>query len=242
MTEPLPKAADDAARPDSAVADEPSLLPAPAPEPGSEPQRPSRALEHWRGPKHEPPLSVRQRRFVEEYLLDCNASAAARRAGYSERAAHSRATSLMANPEIKRAIREAMDERSYRLKISADRVLLELARLAFSDIGRIIDWSGDALIVEPPGRLSPDDRAAISEIAVIPGDGPRKFAVKVKMHDKQTALRLLARHLRLTGPHGIQTVESPSVAAARIRKLILERHAKLTASRDDESSEALGRI
>ncbi|HKX09649.1 MAG TPA: terminase small subunit [Stellaceae bacterium] len=223
MTEPLPKAADESACPCDPVSDPPHL-PAPVPAPAEQRDPPP--------PKHER-LSARQRRFVAQYLLDCNASAAARRAGYSERNAYSQAQHLMAEPKIARAIRAALDERSYRLKISADRVLLELARIAFSDIGRIIDWSGDALVVEPPGRLSPDDRAAISEIAVIPGDGPRKFAVKVKLHDKQDALRLLARHLRLTGPHAIRNVESPAVAAERIRKLILERHAKLRQGLDD---------
>jgi hypothetical protein len=102
--------------------------------------------------------------------------------------------------------------------------------------------SGDALVVEPPGRLSPDDRAAISEIAVIPGDGPRKFAVKVKMHDKQTALRLLARHLRIVGPQAIQHVGSPSAAAAWARELIRERLLKLGQGRDARNAAALGRI
>jgi phage terminase small subunit len=211
--------------------DPPPLLPAPV-----EPPEPPPSLKHWPGPAPPPSLTARQRRFVEEYLQDCNAAAAARRAGYSERSAGPLARRLMTNPEITRAIRAAMDERSYRLKLSAERVLLELARIAFSDIGRIIDWSGDALVVEPPGRLSPDDRAAISEIAVIPGDGPRKFAVKVKMHDKQQALKLLARHLRITGPYSIEHAESPSVAAARIRKLILERHARLVGERDEGSA------
>jgi phage terminase small subunit len=239
MTEPLPKAVDASARPDSTAPDAPLLLPAPA---HTEPREPPPSLEHRPAPAYDRPLSARQRRFVEEYVVDCNASAAARRAGYSERAAHSRGRRLLANPEIKGAIREAMDSRSARLKLSADRVLLELARIAFSDIGRIIDWSGDALIVEPPGRLSPDDRAAISEIAVIPGDGPRKFAVKVKMHDKQSALRLLARHLRVIGPHAIQNVEPPGKEAERLRNLIRERVEKIRLERDDRNARALGRI
>ena len=238
MTEPLPKAADNSARASDLARENDATLPALL-----EPRRePPPWLEHAPRPTDVPPLSARQRRFVEEYLQDCNAAAAARRAGYSERSARSLARRLMTNPEIKRAIREAMDDRAYRLRINSERVLLELARIAFSDIGRIIDWSGDALVVEPPGRLSPDDRAAISEIAVIPGDGPRKFAVKVKLHDKQQALKLLARHLRLTGPHAIQQVESPAAEMERLRNLIRERHAKLVADKDDRNARALGRL
>ena len=198
-------------------------------------------MKYWRGPKKERPLGPMQRRFVEEYLVDCNASAAARRAGYSERTAREQSAQLIAQPKIARAIREAMDDRSYRLKLSADRVLLELVRIAFSDIGRIIDWSEEALVVTPPGRLSADDRAAISEIAVIPGSGERGLAVKVKMHDKHRALRLLARHLRLTGPHAIRNIESPAAAADRARAFILERLQKLAQKRVDPDSEVPGR-
>lgn len=212
MTEPLQKAADASARASNTfVPNEPS----------------------WGRP-----LSARQRRFVEEYLLDCNAFAAARRAGYSEHTVQR----LMARPEVARAIREAMDARGERLRIGAERVLLELARIAFSDIGRIIDWSGPGLTVEPPGRLSADDRAAISEVTVITGDGERGLAIKVKLHDKQRALELLARHLRLWGPHALQDFESPSAAADRIRALIVERVEKLRQTRDKENAEALGRI
>ncbi|HLJ19651.1 MAG TPA: terminase small subunit [Stellaceae bacterium] len=219
----------------------PLVLPAPAPAPTAS-HEPPPALDDPPAPPGIPPLSAQQRRFVEEYLVDCNAAAAARRAGYSERTAREQAHQLMAQPKVAYAIRAAMDDRSHRLKISAERVLLELARIAFSDIGRIIDWSGDALTVEPPGRLSADDRAAIAEIAVIPGDGERGLAVKVRMHDKQRALRLLARHLRLTGPQALETVESPAAAADRIRTLILERHAKLVAAQDDANARALARL
>jgi phage terminase small subunit len=212
------------------VPDPPLLLPAPAETATREPPPASKVCR--RSSRGERPLSWRQRRFVAEYLVDCNATAAALRAGYSERASHQGAGKLMEQPKIKEAIRQAMDARLQRVQISADRILLELTRIAFSDIGRIIDWSEDGLVVEGPGRLSLDDRAAISEITVIPGDGQRKFAVKVKLHDKYKALRLLAHHVRLIGPHAIESVESPSVAAERIRKLILERHAKLVAERD----------
>jgi len=226
MTEPSRKAADASARASDPVSCDPLLLPAPVAR-----REPPPWLKHRPGPKHERPLSPLQRRFVEEYLLDCNALAAARRAGYSERTAGPISVQLMAKDKISRAIREAMDGRSERLRISAERVLLELARIAFSDIGRIIDWSGDALTVEPPGRLSDDDRAAISEITVISGGRRRErgLAIKVKLHDKQQALMMLARHLRLWGPNAIQNVESPSATAERIRNMIREKWAKLVA-------------
>jgi hypothetical protein len=44
-------------------------------------------------------------------------------------------------------------------------------------------------------------------LLTIPLSAPGGLAVDVRMHDKQRALRLLARHLRLAGPHAIQNVE-----------------------------------
>ena len=211
-------------------ASDPLLLPAP-----EEPLARSRVS--WPEPRRERPLTLRQRRFVEEYVIDLNASAAARRAGYSERTAGPISGQLMAKLKIKEALRTAMDARSQRLKISAERVRLEIARIAFSDIGRIVDWTDDALKVKPLGLLTLDDRAAISEFAVIPGDGERGLAVKVKLHDKQKALQLLARHLRLYGPFAIQHVESPAKDAERARALILERLRKLAAARTEEQQE-----
>src|SRR5690242_5481779 len=106
MTDPDPKGADDTAHASDAIIDpiaqaDPPRLPTPG---STAPDTPSRALKYWRGPKKERPLGPMQRRFVQEYLLDCNASAAARRAGYSERTAGQQAKQLIAQPKIARAI------------------------------------------------------------------------------------------------------------------------------------------
>jgi Terminase small subunit len=133
------------------------------------------------------------------------------------------------------AIDRAIEVRAERTRITAHRVLLELARIAFADIGRIIDWSGNALTVKPPGMLSADDRAAISEIAVVVGK--KGLAARVTLHDKERALEALCRHLGLFGHSGqfnAGTIESPSAAAARARAIIFERLAKLRAAREAE--------
>ena len=58
--------------------------------------------------KHNRPMTDRQRRFVEEYLVDCNAAAAAVRAGYSEKSARRTASELKTVPVIQAALKAAM--------------------------------------------------------------------------------------------------------------------------------------
>lgn len=91
-------------------------------------------------------LTEKQRRFVEEYLIDLNATQAYLRAGYSaknENVAGVEAHKLLRNPKIDKAIQEAMDERSKRTEITADRVLKELAHIAFDDIKNYLEFYPD---------------------------------------------------------------------------------------------------
>jgi phage terminase small subunit len=141
------------------------------------------------------PLSTKQRRFVDEYLLDMNANAAAIRAGYSERTAYAHGPFLTKRPNVAAAIAQVLAARRERLAVTAERVIHELARIAFADIGRIMDWSEGAATVRPPGELSEDDRAAIAEVAVVKGE--KSLAARVTLHDKERALEALCRHLGL---------------------------------------------
>lgn len=93
-------------------------------------------------------LTPKQKAFVAEYLIDLNASAAARRAGYSEKTAHSIGDENLRKPEIAAAIASAQGERSKRTEVTADRVLKELAKIGFSDIRKAVKW-GSRLVERP---------------------------------------------------------------------------------------------
>lgn len=84
-------------------------------------------------------LTAKQQRFVEEYLIDLNATQAAIRAGYSPKTANEQGARLLANASVQEAIAKAMAERSRRTGISQDRVIQELARIAFVNPKNIID-------------------------------------------------------------------------------------------------------
>ena len=110
-------------------------------------------------------LTPKQGRFVEEYLVDLNATQAAIRAGYSTKTAKAIGHENLARPNLAQAIQDAMTERSKRTEVSQDRVVKELARIAFASLGEVIKWDPTGTKVRPSTELSEDAVAAISEVS-----------------------------------------------------------------------------
>ncbi|WP_251877024.1 terminase small subunit [Achromobacter sp. Marseille-Q4954] len=92
------------------------------------------------------PLTDKQRRFVDEYLVDLNATQAAIRAGYSRKTASSQGERLLRNVEIAAALAAAQHERSARVKIDADYVL---ARMVEIDQMDVLDIMTDRMELKP---------------------------------------------------------------------------------------------
>lgn len=140
-------------------------------------------------------LRDKQRTFAEEYLIDLNGTQAAIRAGYSPKTANQQASRLLANANIRAYIDRKLAERSRRTGINADRVLRELARVAFVNAADLID-DGSGLIRD---EAKADDTAAISSVRVktIPTDAGDIVEREIKLTDKNKALDMLCRHLGL---------------------------------------------
>lgn len=140
-------------------------------------------------------MTPREEAFVREYLVDLDQSKAAVRAGYSERSARELGHRLMKKPAIKREIAKAMAERAQRTNVTADRVLQEIARIAFADVRQLFRDDGS---MKPPHELGPEAAAAVAsfDVAEMGGDdAPLVTTKKAKLHDKVAALTLAARHL-----------------------------------------------
>lgn len=93
-------------------------------------------------------LTPKQQRFVDEYLIDLNATKAAIRAGYSERNADGIASQLMAKTQVRSAIETKRAERSRETKIDAAWVLTRLAAEAQADVADLYDDDGNLLPVK----------------------------------------------------------------------------------------------
>lgn len=136
-------------------------------------------------------MTKKQQRFVEEYLIDLNATQAAIRAGYKPDNAQQMGSENLSKPVISAAIAKAMAERSKRTGINQDRVLHELARIGFAKITDIIDPDTAKILPE----ASEDDLACIQSIKIKPGEfGTER---EVKLYDKKAALIELGKHLGL---------------------------------------------
>lgn len=147
-------------------------------------------------------LTDKQTRFVEEYLIDLNATQAAIRAGYSADTAGAIGYENLQKPYIADAIAEARKKLSEGAGVTQERVVKELARLAFLDIRKAFDDEGR---LKPIVDLDDDTAAAIAglEIEVERSRKPQtdeeiQLATrthKIKLSDKKGALDSLARHL-----------------------------------------------
>lgn len=140
-----------------------------------------------------PKLTPKQACFVEEYLADLNATQAAIRAGYSAKMAGRIGFQLLEKTGIQAAIQAAQRERSARTGITADRVVQEIARVAFSSLRDVMTWGPAGAQVRPADEITPEAAAAIAEIT------ETNTGVKVKLHNKVAALEQLAKHVGLYG-------------------------------------------
>lgn len=146
-------------------------------------------------------LTDKQRRFVEEYLVDLNATEAAKRAGYSKKTAYSVGHENLKKPEIAAALTEAKQKRSENTEITAERVLTEVARLGFADIRKIFTDSGQLRSID---TLDDETAAAVQSVKVVTrlgaeadenGNREVEYVHEIKLADKNSALEKLMKHL-----------------------------------------------
>lgn len=157
-------------------------------------------------------LTEKQQKFADEYLIDLNATQAAIRAGYSSATADQQGSRLLKNVKIRAYIDTRMAEHSRRTGISQERIMRELARIAFVNPTEIVSMD-DATVLK---TASADDTAAIASVKMktIPtqdGDGVER---EIRFADKIKALELLGKRygmwtdgVKLSGELGVQIID-----------------------------------
>lgn len=148
-------------------------------------------------------LPPKQRRFCEEYLVDLNGAAAARRAGYSASGARQEAERLLTKADVQAELQGLMAARSKRTEVTADTVVMELAKLGFSNMLDYVAIQDDGTAIVDLSNVDRDRGAAMQEVTVetyTEGRGDDAVPVKrvkFKLADKRGSLELLGRHLGL---------------------------------------------
>lgn len=140
-----------------------------------------------------PKLTAQQKRFAHEYIIDLNTTQAAIRAGYSEKTANEQGARLLANVSVRELVEQLKKNREIRTNVTADRVLAELAKIAFSDLNEFVEVDESGKIkVKPSNQV---DGTVLSEISEsVTQNGRTK---NIKLHDKMKALELIGRHLAM---------------------------------------------
>ncbi|SOS28054.1 terminase [Pseudomonas syringae pv. avii] len=160
-------------------------------------------------------LTVKQQRFVDEYLIDLNATQAAIRAGYSQKTARQIGNRMLTNVDIQAATSKRMGERSNRVEITQDMVLKELAKIGFSDIRKVVRWGETQLRMVDSEDDGPEDMVPYHGLSLIDSSeiddsiagaiaevSQSRDGLKVKLHDKKGALVDIGRHLGMFSPPG----------------------------------------
>ena len=134
-------------------------------------------------------LTDKQKKFIAEYRVDLNATQAAIRAGYKEKAAYRTGAENLRKPQIQEEIQKRMEERQKRTEITQDMVLQELAAIAFARVTDYVSVMGGMAQVKDTDQLSD------SQIAAIAGIKETQNGIEVKLGSKEKTLELLGRHL-----------------------------------------------
>lgn len=190
-------------------------------------------------------LTDKQARFVDEYMIDLNATQAAIRAGYSEKTAEQIGYQLLQKEPVAAEIAARRQKLSEKAGVTVERIVAELAKIGFADIRKAIRWNGhlvkeednpeggDVLVIKETRNnlvalvdsedLDEDTAAAISQISQNAQGG-----VTLKMHDKRAALVDLGKHLGMfvdkvehSGPGG-QPIELKDVSNKTRAKAMLQ--------------------
>lgn len=159
-------------------------------------------------------LTDKQARFIEAYLLEPNATRAAKAAGYSAATADRQGSRLLSHVGVADELARRQKILQVRCGITPEMVIAELAKIGFSDIRQVVQWRANVsalvedeetgepalrtfnqVVIVDSAKLDAVTAGAISEVSQTK-DG----SLKVKLYDKPTALVRIGQHLGMFRP------------------------------------------
>lgn len=147
-------------------------------------------------------LTPKQIKFIDEYLIDLNATQAAIRAGYSKKTAQRIGSENLSKPLLQEEIQKRRNKLQTKCEITQERVLRELAAIAFAsgaDFAKVVTGG-----IFDTVKMIPTDKIPPEKLAAIAGMKMTANGVEVKLHDKVRALEMLGKYLGLFDGSGGQ--------------------------------------
>jgi phage terminase small subunit len=153
-------------------------------------------------------LTPKQQRFVDAYLISLNATHAYHEAGYSGtgNVAEAAASRMLRNVKVAAAIAARQQDLQASTEVTQERIIHELALVAFADMATYMSWDGTAVTLTASAALRPEQTRVVAEVSqtVTLAGGTIRF----KLHDKLGALTKLGEHLGVFKP---TTPETPDI-------------------------------
>ena len=145
-------------------------------------------------------LTPRRSEFVRQYIKRLNAAAAARASGYAPSSSKTEGSRLLANVDVQQAITEARQQLAEREQVTPERIVSELASIAFSDLGDYFRLEGKNASIDfsnvPLGATKALESITVDEYVEGRGDNAETVRrIRVRLHDKRAALVDLAKTL-----------------------------------------------
>lgn len=175
-------------------------------------------------------MNARRRLFVNEYMIDRNATRAAIRAGYSVRRSERAGHELVINREVAAEIAKREAGLAKRTERSQDEVAARLASVAFVDMTDVAEWSDGRFVLKDSGALSPAARSAVKKLKVkrrheVTGskDAPQVWVVEsieLELEDRMKAAELYGKHI---GMWPQRPVEINAHLTLEVQQWIMER-------------------
>lgn len=137
-------------------------------------------------------LTAKQARFVQEYLIDLNATQAAIRAGYSTKTARSVGAENLTKPDVQQAIADAQYKRATKTEINAAFILKRLADEATADIADLYDEHG---AIKPIKEWPLIWRQGLVSSVKVAEEGDGVVVREIKLSDRIKRLELLGKHI-----------------------------------------------
>ncbi|HEF8772058.1 TPA: terminase small subunit [Providencia stuartii] len=143
-------------------------------------------------------LTDKQEMFCREYLVDLNATQAAIRAGYKEKAARKTGSENLTKPDIEKRIQELMNNRSDRLEIDVDYVLKRLVDIDQMDVLDILHDDGGIKPIHEWPKVWRTTLSGLDVMSISSGEeGSEALLKKIKWPDKVKNLELLGKHVKV---------------------------------------------
>jgi phage terminase small subunit len=168
-----------------------------------------------KSPNADREAEARRIAFAEAFIKELNVSAAAISAGFSPKTAAQSGSRLLADPRVQALIAERRAKIAARNDITIDRVINELAAIAFANSGDYFRLTSAGEPAVDFSELTPAQKAAIAEVVVEDftegrGEDAREVRrIRFKLHDKIAALVKIGQHLGMwknIGPKNVTNI------------------------------------